>query len=152
MNIKQYLDSTYLKTAAQANLSEKENTEVVKNCIQEAIDNDFKLIMIRPDKVAMARKMIHEANSKVTIGTVIDFPLGNGTLEAKLAEAKQAIENGVDDLDYVVDYEAFKRGGSCKKCARCIWRILPDEGAGRNFCIGSASCCGRSAGTGILSC
>ena len=110
MNIKQYLDSTYLKTAAQANLSEKENTEVVKNCIQEAIDNDFKLIMIRPDKVAMARKMIQEANSKVTIGTVIDFPLGNGTLEAKLAEAKQAIENGVDDLDYVVDYEAFKRG------------------------------------------
>ena len=67
MNIKQYLDSTYLKTATQANLSEKENTEVVKNCIQEAIDNDFKLIMIRPDKVAMARKMIHEANSKVTI-------------------------------------------------------------------------------------
>ena len=45
-----------------------------------------------------------------------------------------------------------KRGGACKKCARCIWRILPDEGAGRNFCIGSASCCGRSAGTGILSC
>ena len=43
MNIKQYLDSTYLKTAAQANLSEDENTEVVKNCIQEAIDNDFKL-------------------------------------------------------------------------------------------------------------
>ena len=36
--------------------------------------------------------------------------MGNGTLEDKLAEAKQAIENGVDDLDYVVDYEAFKRG------------------------------------------
>ena len=110
MNIKQYLDSTYLKTAAQANLSEKENTEVVKNCIQEAIDNDFKLIMIRPDKVAMAKKMIQEANSKVTIGTVIDFPFGNGTLEEKLAEAKQAIENGADDLDYVIDYEAFKKG------------------------------------------
>ena len=110
MNIKQYLDSTYLKTAAQANLSEKENTEVVKNCIQEAIDNDFKLIMIRPDKVALAKKMIQEANSKVTIGTVIDFPFGNGTLEEKLAEAKQAIENGADDLDYVIDYEAFKKG------------------------------------------
>jgi len=110
MNIKQYLDSTYLKTATQANLSEKENTEVVINCIQEAIDNDFKLIMIRPDKVALAKKMIQEAHSKVTIGTVIDFPLGNGTLEDKLIEAKQAIENGADDLDYVVDYEAFKRG------------------------------------------
>ena len=110
MNIKQYLDSTYLKTATQANLSEKENTEVVKNCIQEAIDNDFKLIMIRPDKVALAKKMIQEAGSKVTIGTVIDFPFGNGTIEEKLAEAKQAIQDGADDLDYVVDYEAFKRG------------------------------------------
>ena len=49
MDIKQYLDSTYLKTAQQANLSEEENTQVVKNCIQEAIDNNFKLIMIRPD-------------------------------------------------------------------------------------------------------
>lgn len=67
MNIKQYLDSTYLKTAAQANLLEKENTEVVKNCIQEAIDNDFKLIMIRPDKVVFGKKMIQESNSKVTI-------------------------------------------------------------------------------------
>jgi deoxyribose-phosphate aldolase len=110
MNIKNYLDSTYLKTAAQANLSEKENTDVVINCIQEAIDNDFKLIMIRPDKVALAKKMIQEANSKVTIGTVIDFPFGNGTLEEKLAEAKQAIENGADDLDYVIDYEGFKKG------------------------------------------
>lgn len=56
MNIKQYLDSTYLKTAAQANITEEENTEVVKKCIQEAIDYDFKLIMIRPDKVALAKK------------------------------------------------------------------------------------------------
>lgn len=110
MNIKQYLDSTYLKTAAQANISEQENTEIVKNCIQEAIDNNFKLVMIRPDKVTLAKKMIDETHSKVTIGTVIDFPLGNGTLEEKLAEAKEAIENGVDDLDFVVDYEAFKRG------------------------------------------
>lgn len=110
MNIKQYLDSTYLKTAAQANISEQENTEIVKNCIQEAIDNNFKLIMIRPDKVTLAKKMIDEAHSKVTIGTVIDFPLGNGTLEEKLAEGKEAIENGVDDLDFVVDYEAFKKG------------------------------------------
>jgi deoxyribose-phosphate aldolase len=110
MNIKQYLDSTYLKTAAQANLSEDENTEIVKNCIKEAIDNDLKLIMIRPDKVALAKKMIDESNSKVTIGTVIDFPLGKRTLEDKLSEAKEAIDNGVDDLDFVVDYEAFKRG------------------------------------------
>ncbi|WP_288981018.1 deoxyribose-phosphate aldolase [uncultured Flavobacterium sp.] len=110
MDIKQYLDSTYLKTAEQANLSEEKNTEVVRNCIQEAIDNNFKLIMIRPDKVVLAKEMIQESNSKVTIGTVIDFPEGDGTLESKLEEAAQAVENGVDDLDFVVNYKAFKNG------------------------------------------
>lgn len=110
MNIKQFLDSTYLKTASQANITEEENTEVVKKHIQEAIDYNFKLVMIRPNNVALAKKMIEESNSKVTIGTVIDFPLGNGTLNEKLDEAKEAIENGTDDLDYVVNYEAFKRG------------------------------------------
>lgn len=110
MNIKQYLDSTYLKTAPQANLSESENTEVVKKCIQEAIEEDFKLIMIRPDKVTMAREMIDKANSNVVIGTVIDFPEGISSLDKKLSEAEQAIKDGADELDYVVNYEAFKRG------------------------------------------
>lgn len=110
MNVKKYLDSTYLKTASQANLSENENTKIVANYIQEAIENQFKLIMIRPDKVALAKKMIQEAKSKVTIGTVIDFPFGTATIDKKLAEAKKAIEDGADDLDFVIDYEAFKRG------------------------------------------
>lgn len=110
MNIKNYLDSTYLKTPEQAGLSVEENTKVVQGFIQEAIDEGFKLIMIRPDMVAMARKMISKANSMVTIGTVIGFHEGTYSLEDKLTEAKKAIEDGVDDLDFVCNYEAFKRG------------------------------------------
>ena len=108
MDVKQYLDSTYLKTAEQANLSEEKNTEVVAGFVQEAITHNFKLIMIRPDKVTLAKEMIQNANSKVTIGTVIDFPNGDGSLEGKLEEAKLAIQNGADDLDFVVDYKAFQ--------------------------------------------
>ncbi|TDE54773.1 deoxyribose-phosphate aldolase [Flavobacterium sp. GT3P67] len=110
MNIKQYLDSTYLKTAKQAGLSEEENTLVVKGFIQEAIEEHFKLIMIRPNMVSLAKKMIVEANSVVSIGTVIDFPEGKSSLENKLNEALQAIHDGADDLDFVCNYEAFKRG------------------------------------------
>lgn len=110
MNIKQYLDSTYLKTAEQAELSSKRNKEVVIDVIQEAIDNNFKLVMIRPEYVKLAKEMIFKANSKVTVGTVIDFPKGDNSLEFKLAEAKKAILDNVDDLDFVIDYEAFKRG------------------------------------------
>jgi deoxyribose-phosphate aldolase len=110
MNIKEYLDSTYLKTNEQAGLAEIENENVAKGFIQEAIDENFKLIMIRPDRVALAKKMIANANSTVQIGTVIDFPEGKSKLEDKLNEALQAINNGADDLDFVCNYEAFKNG------------------------------------------
>ncbi len=111
MDIKQYLDSTYLKTASQAGVTKAAHLEIVRNCIQEAIDEKFKLIdRTGPDMVKLAKEMITAQHSKVDIGTVIDFPEGNGTLEAKLKEATQAIADGADDLDFVVDYEAFKRG------------------------------------------
>ena len=110
MNIKQYLDSTYLKTAEQAGLSEKENTLVVEAFIKEAIEENFKLIMIRPNMVSLAKKMIVEANSMVLVGTVIDFPEGTSSIDDKLSEARQAIQEGVDDLDFVCNYAAFKRG------------------------------------------
>lgn len=110
MDIKQYLDSTYLKTPAQAGLTDAENTVIVKEFIQEAIDENFKLIMIRPNMVSIAKKMIADANSSVQIGTVIDFPEGKSGLEIKLSEATQAIADGADDLDFVCNYEAFKEG------------------------------------------
>ena len=110
MNIRQYLDSTYLKTAAQANLTEAENTQVVKDTIEEAIAEQFKLIMIRPDKVSLAKEMISEAKSNLLIGTVIDFPEGKSSLEEKLAEANVAIQDGANELDFVCNYEAFKNG------------------------------------------
>ncbi|MPT36558.1 MAG: deoxyribose-phosphate aldolase, partial [Flavobacterium sp.] len=96
MDIRNYLDSTYLKTAEQAGVSETENRKIVADYVAEAIREKFKLIMIRPDMVAMAKTMIAENNSAVTIGTVIDFPNGNGTLEEKLQEAEQAIQDGAD--------------------------------------------------------
>ena len=110
MNIKSYLDSTYLKTAKQAKISEKENTVLVQNFVQETIDEMFKLVMIRPDKVGLAKKLIDSQNSKVLIGTVIGFPEGTNTIEEKLIEAKQAIKDGADELDFVINFEAFKLG------------------------------------------
>jgi len=110
MNVKQYLDSTYLKTASQAGLSEEENNVVVKNAIAEAIHEGFKLIMIRSEHISLAKEMILKANSTLLIGTVIDFPEGKSSIETKIKEANEAIENGADDLDFVCNYEAFKNG------------------------------------------
>lgn len=110
MQIQHYLDSTYLKTSSQAGLSEEDNDKVVKGFIQEAIDEKFKLIMIRTDKVKTAREMIAKANSKLLVGTVISFPEGVNTIEDKISEAQQAIDDGADELDFVCNYLAFKQG------------------------------------------
>ncbi len=110
MNIKKYLDSTYLKTAEQAGISEEENREIVRKTVQEAIDEGFYLVMIRPEYVKMAREMIDAAGAQVKVGTVIDFPEGTRPWPVKIAEARKAIADGADELDFVVNYRAFKNG------------------------------------------
>ncbi len=110
MDIRKYLDSTYLKTAEQAGISEEENRKIVEKTIREAIDEGFYLVMIRPEYVKLAKKLIDEAGSNVKIGTVIGFPEGTQHWLAKLEEAKKAIADGADELDFVVNYEAFKNG------------------------------------------
>ncbi len=114
IEIKQYLDSTYLKTAEQAGLSEIENQKVADYFINEAIEQGFKLIMIRPEVVAQARETIDKAESDVLVGTVIDFPQGNASLEEKLKQAQKVINQGADELDFVIDYNAFKNGDTQK--------------------------------------
>ena len=110
MKLAQYLDSTYLKTPNQAHISEDETTANIIQLIEEAIAFDFKLVMIRANYISLAKEMIGKVGSTVQVGTVIGFHEGTYALEEKLEEAQNAIDLGVDDLDYVVNYEAFKKG------------------------------------------
>lgn len=107
MNINQYLDSTYLKTPKQANISEQETRKKVVALVEEALVNNFKLVMIRPEYVSLAKEIITKAKSEVVVGTVIGFHEGTYSTEDKLKEAKKAIKNHVDELDFVVNYKAF---------------------------------------------
>ncbi len=110
MNINQYLDSTYLKTSTQANLSEKETKQNVISLITEAIAKNFILVMIRPNYVSLAKEIIVKENSNVLIGTVIGFHEGTNSIEEKLKEAQKAIDDGADELDFVINYPSFLEG------------------------------------------
>lgn len=110
MQINNYLDSTYLKTAEQASISEQETEQKIIDLVNEAIQNNFVLVMLRPKFVAFAKQLIAKANAKVTVGTVIGFHEGTDTISEKIATAKTAIVNGADDLDFVINFEAFKKG------------------------------------------
>ena len=108
INVREYLESTYLKTDLDSGLSKSENRKIVEEIINEAIKYRFVLIMLRPEYISLAKRLIEECNSKTLIGTVIDFPLGDSTTDQKLQEAKESISLGVNDLDFVADYNAFK--------------------------------------------
>lgn len=110
MEINQYLDSTYLKTPAQSGLTDEETFEKVRELTDEAITYNFREVMIRPNYVKMIKDYLVSKNSEVLVGTVIGFHEGTYTLEEKLAEVNQAVLDGVDELDYVINYEAFKSG------------------------------------------
>lgn len=110
MNIAQYLDSTYLKTPAQSGISNEETLQKNKELTQEAIDNGILAVMIRPDYVSEIKKYIQEKNANVIVGTVIGFHEGTYSVDEKLAEASEAIENGADELDFVINYNAYLKG------------------------------------------
>ena len=102
--IQSYLDSTYL------NKTEKTDFELIKNFVLEAIEHDFKLVMIRPEVVSFARNIIDSCSATTLVGTVIDFPFGNASLDDKIKEAKKAIADGANELDFVANYNLFKQG------------------------------------------
>ena len=106
----EYIDSTYLKTSDQAGISDEETDVIIFDTIKDAIEHNMKLVMIRPEYVSLAREFIDNKGANVLVGTVIGFPNGDTGQGAKMDEAIKAIEDGVDELDFVVDYKAFKNG------------------------------------------
>lgn len=109
-NIAQYLDSTYLKTPRQSGLSEQETMQKVKDLAQEAADHKIFAVMIRPEYVAEVKSFLNEKNSDVVVGTVIGFHEGTYSVEEKLEEASKAINDGADELDFVINYNAYLEG------------------------------------------
>ena len=70
--------------------------------------------IIEPASICILPKMVRfgKENLKDTdimVCTVISFPGGNNPLENKLAETRQAIADGADEIDMVLDYQLLKK-------------------------------------------
>ncbi|WP_125113150.1 deoxyribose-phosphate aldolase [Algoriella xinjiangensis] len=91
-------------------MSNSDTLDMVHKLTQEAIDNEIYAVMIRPDYVRSVRALLEERKSNVVLGTVIGFHEGTNDLNEKLREAQRAIADGAEELDFVINYEAFKKG------------------------------------------
>lgn len=108
--MKQYIDGTYLKDFSDASIPVETHQANILKLVAQAIQFQLKLVMISPKFISLAKNKITEVSSKVLVGTVIDFPEGISSTEIKLAMAQKAIDDGADELDFVINYRAFKNG------------------------------------------
>ncbi|MBM7314262.1 deoxyribose-phosphate aldolase [Streptococcus suis] len=98
MKLNKYIDHTVLKPeTSQAQ---------VEQVLAEAKEYDFASVCINPTWVAFAAKGLEDSDVKVC--TVIGFPLGANTPAVKAFETKDAIANGADEIDMVINIGALK--------------------------------------------
>ena len=68
----------------------------------------FAMAAINPAPVALCKQLLRD--TPVHVGAAIGFPLGQNTIETKLFETRDAIANGADEIDYVVNLTQLKAG------------------------------------------
>ncbi|MGM9969350.1 MAG: deoxyribose-phosphate aldolase [Anaeroplasma sp.] len=93
MNLSKYIDHTILKATA----TEKD----ILNLCAEANKYDFASVCVNPAFVDFAHQLL--LGSNVLVCTVIGFPLGANATSVKSFETTQAIADGADEIDMVIN-------------------------------------------------
>ncbi len=93
-----YIDHTLLRPDA--------GTREIKGLIQDAQKFPFASVYIPPCHVRLVSEMM--GKGPVKVGTVVGFPLGYQSVDAKIDEAFCAVEAGAEEIDMVMNISMFK--------------------------------------------
>jgi len=96
--LNKYIDHTLLKAEAK-------KEDIVKLC-QEALQHDFASVCVNPTWIETSYDLLKDSDVKVC--TVIGFPLGANTTEAKAYETSDAINKGASEVDMVLNVGRLK--------------------------------------------
>ena len=94
------IDHTLLKATA--------TQEQIEKLCAEAAEYRFASVCVNPVNVALAARLLKGSGVKVC--TVVGFPLGACTSKAKAFETGDAVDNGADEIDMVINVGAAKEG------------------------------------------
>lgn len=94
------IDHTFLKAYAT-------KADFEKLC-GEARENGFAMVAINSYPVKMCKELLEGCT--VHVGAAISFPLGQTTIDTKAFETEQAIKEGADEIDYVLNIGKLKMG------------------------------------------
>lgn len=104
MKLNKFIDHTLLNQTATLN-------EIEKLCVEAKAYNFFS-VCINSCHVLFAKELLKGTEIKVC--TVVGFPLGAMSTKAKVFEAKNAILDGADEVDMVINLGWLKNGSSLK--------------------------------------
>lgn len=100
MRIESFIDHTLLKPTA--------TPKAIRQLCTEAKDFKFYAVCVNSCYVSLAAEELRGTGIK--IASVIGFPLGAMSAEAKLFEAEYAIKHGADEIDMVINLGWLKAG------------------------------------------
>ncbi|PLZ15591.1 deoxyribose-phosphate aldolase [Fischerella thermalis] len=100
IDIAPYIDHTLLIPTATPDL--------IEQWCEEAQRFHFAGVCVNPSYVRLAAELLHNKTPKIC--TVIGFPTGATTSAVKLYEAQEAVENGANELDVVINLGWLKAG------------------------------------------
>lgn len=100
MELNKYIDHTLLKPES--------TKKDIQKVVDEAKKYDFASVMVNPCWIPFVKPQL--AGTDVKAACVIGFPLGANTTATKVFEVKDAIANGADEVDMVINIGALKDG------------------------------------------
>lgn len=100
MELAKYIDHTLLKPEA--------TKEQIKQLVKEAKEYKFASVCVNPYWVPYCYEELKETSVKVC--TVIGFPLGATSSEAKVYETINAVQEGASEVDMVINIGELKAG------------------------------------------
>lgn len=92
------IDHTFLKAYAS-------REDMIKLC-NEAKEYHTAMVAINSAQVKLCKELLK--GTDIHVGAAISFPLGQTTIAAKVFETEDAIKNGADEIDYVINITALK--------------------------------------------
>ena len=100
MELNRYIEHTILKQDAT-------KAEVMAT-LEEAKKYNFRCVCVNPVNVKLAAEFLK--GTGVSVVTTIGFPLGQNTTEVKVIETIDAVKNGADEIDMVINVGKLKDG------------------------------------------
>ena len=107
IGVGEHIDKAIARMIDHTLLKPEATPDEIKKLCEEARTYDFASVCVNPCYVPLCHELL--SGSKVKVCTVIGFPLGSTTTETKRMEAEQALKNGAQEIDMVINIGMLKQ-------------------------------------------